>query len=188
MPVEEVSVIYCLPVVLHLALIWCQMFYWSGDLLCMLPDYFITLWCCRQRVITYFCEYRMLHDKPWLIKWVRHLLNYQCNNILMICPNLSRCLFRWYIWASQHILFFSFATFPFHSNVYDHIMLLCHCSDWVIAGSKHARHELKTGLWKGKCQIWIVMSWRSAADPLSSYHFSMPESSVFFRMRYFLSK
>lgn len=37
-----------------------------------------------QRVMIYVCEYRMLHDKEWLIKWVRcwMLLNFQCDNMI----------------------------------------------------------------------------------------------------------
>lgn len=82
----------------------------------IMSEYWIMM---LQRVMIYFCEYRMLHDKAWLIKWVRCLLNFQCNNILMICPNsvaTRRCLSRWYIWTPVTFLF-SLAAFPFPTNI-----------------------------------------------------------------------
>lgn len=66
----------------------------------------------------YFCEYRMLHDKAWLIKWVRCLLSLRCINTLMICPNsvaTRRCLSRCCVSTLTSLL--SPSAFPFHTNI-----------------------------------------------------------------------
>lgn len=72
-----------------------------------------------QRVMIYVFEHRILHDKAWLIKWVRRLLTVQCVNILMICPNSvepRRCPSRWSIVAPV-TFFLPSAAFPFHTNI-----------------------------------------------------------------------
>lgn len=133
-----------------------------------------------QRVMIYFCEYRMLHDKAWLIKWVRCLLNFQCNNILMVCPNsvaTRRCLSRWYIWTPVTFLF-SLVAFPFPTNVLtsrSHISLhwQAHCNSpalgqsffstqcWIFSyrlWGFNILHNLCRTLWFGKISIlWEIM-------------------------------
>lgn len=91
----------------------------------------IESWCSRQRVMIYFCEYRMLHDKAWLWKWVRCLLNIQCNNTLMICLNsvaTHHCLSRCSVWIPVTYLL----SIPSHTNALmsrSHVFLQCQGHD-----------------------------------------------------------
>lgn len=45
--------------------------------------------CCTVwiRVMIYFCEHRVLHDKAWLVKVGKMLDLFWWYNILMVCPN-----------------------------------------------------------------------------------------------------
>lgn len=38
-------------------------------------------------VMIYFLNTDKLHDKAWLVNWVRCLLLFQCVNLLTVCPN-----------------------------------------------------------------------------------------------------